>query len=116
VAVSDKLTKVSMRRLSGHAEDPSDLTGLERFVALEEIDNLTFPACHVIIVTQSQNNRKRRRQNRKWAFGARSADHRIKSPSVGLSATTTAKQAQRNPTGSPVSFNTLTDDHLAEEY
>jgi hypothetical protein len=102
VAVSDKLTKVSMRRLSGHAEDPSDLTGLERFVALEEIE--------------SQNNRKRRRQKRKRAFGARSADHRIESPAVGLSATPTAKQAQRNPTGNPLSFNTLTDDHLAEEY
>jgi hypothetical protein len=46
VAIGDEFTKVSMRRLSGHAEGPSDLTGLERFVALEEIRCLTFSITH----------------------------------------------------------------------
>jgi len=43
-------------------------------------------------------------------------DHRIKSPTGGLSTTIAAKRVQQNPTGNPLSFNRLTDVCFAEEY
>ena len=50
------------------------------------------------------------------ARGARvTRDHRTKSQTDGLSATTTAKRVQQTPTGNPLSFNTLIDDCLTEE-
>ncbi|MFA9400945.1 MAG: hypothetical protein ACERKT_07535, partial [Acidobacteriota bacterium] len=48
--------------------------------------------------------------------GARTRDHRIKSPTDGLSTTTTAKRVQQTPTDNTLSFNTLTDVCFAEEY
>ena len=47
--------------------------------------------------------------------GASNPDHRIKSPTHGLSATTTAKREQQNPTGNTLSFNTLIDSCFAED-
>jgi hypothetical protein len=44
--------------------------------------------------------------------GTRTRDHRIKSQTGGLSATTTAKRVQQTPTGNPLSFNTLIESCL----
>ena len=54
-----------MGGLTGHTESTSDLTGLDRFDPLEEVDDLTFPIYHQLIVTSILNNRKHGRQKRK---------------------------------------------------
>jgi hypothetical protein len=69
LAIGDELTKVSVRRLSGYAEGPSDFTGLERFFAPEKIDSLTFSVIHTQIVTRKKKNRKISLQKRKGIFG-----------------------------------------------
>ena len=44
--------------------------------------------------------------------GTRTRDHRIKSPTDGLSSTTNAKRVQQTPTSNPLSFNMLIDSYF----